>query len=72
MIKHIDSGRKEEMVKISIKEFVEGDNAVRTVSITLFNVPIYKYRKESTNNNAVSMLTVKSKMNKIKGFTNED
>ena len=59
-------------MKIITKEFVEGDNAVRTVSVTLFNIPIYKYRKQSTNNNAVNMLTVKSKMTKIKGFTNEN
>lgn len=55
------------MIKVITKEFREGDYAVKTTLITFFGLTIFKYRKETTNNQAVRALTVIKKQN-IKGF----
>nr|DAK53093.1 MAG TPA: hypothetical protein [Crassvirales sp.] len=60
-----------EIVKVITKEYREGDNAVKTTSITLFGMPIFRYKKLTTNNKAVALLTVQKKTI-IKGFKNED
>ena len=59
------------MIKVITDEYREGDNAVKTTSITLFGIPIFKYKKLTTNNKAVTLLTVQ-KETTIKGFKNED
>ena len=59
------------MFHIEMSEYKEGDNAVRTKTITLFGIVIYSSRETTTNNNIVSLLTAK-KRTIIKGFKNED
>lgn len=59
------------MIKVITDEYREGDNAVKTTSITFFGIPIFKYKKLTTNNKAVALLTVQ-KETTIKGFKNED
>ena len=49
------------------KEYREGDHAVRTTEVTFLYIPIFKYRKTTTNNQAVQLLTVVKEPNKVKG-----
>lgn len=57
------------MIKVLTKEYREGDQAVKTTVVTFLYIPIFKYKKTSTNNQAVRMLTVADKPNKkISGF----
>ena len=55
------------MIKVITNEYREGDNAVKTTSITLFGILIFRYKKLTTNNTAVALLTVQKKTT-IKGF----
>ena len=32
------------MIKVITNEYREGDNAVKTTSITLFDIPIFRYK----------------------------
>lgn len=59
------------MIKVITDEYREGDNAVKTTSITLFGIPMFRYKKLTTNNKTVALLTVQKKTT-IKGFKNED
>lgn len=59
------------MIETVTKEYREGDNAVRTTSITFFGIPIFRSKEITTNNNLVKLLTVQ-KNTTIKGFKNED
>ena len=59
------------MIKVITDEYRKGDNAVKTTSITLFGMPIFRYKKLTTNYKAVALLTVQ-KETTIKGFKNED
>lgn len=56
------------MIKVLIKEYREGDLAVITTEVTFFSIPIFKYKKITTNNKLVQLLTVIKKSNGIKGF----
>lgn len=56
------------MIKVLTEEYREGDLAIRTMKVTLFHIPIFRYRKTSTNNLAVRQLTVVKKSSNIKGF----
>lgn len=60
------------MIKQETKEYSEDGLAVRTMQITLFDVPIYRFKKTSTNKAAVAQLTTVSKPAKVKGFSNEN
>ena len=55
------------MIKTVKKEYREGDNAVRTTSITFFGIPIFRSKEITTNNDIVELLTVQKKTT-IKGF----
>ena len=59
------------MIETVKKEYREGDNAVRTASITFFGIPIFRSKEITTNNDIVELLTVQKKTT-IKGFKNED
>ena len=59
------------MIETVKKEYREGDNAVRTTSITFFGIPIFRSKEITTNNDIVELLTVQKKTT-IKGFRNED
>ena len=57
------------MLKVLTSEYREGDQAVKTTVVTFLCIPIFKYKKSSTNNQIVRMLTVVDKPNKkISGF----
>lgn len=56
------------MIKVLTNEYREGDYAVQTTVVTFLCIPIFKYKKSTTNNNAVKLLTVTEQPNKIKGF----
>lgn len=60
------------MIKQEIKEYSEDGLAVRAVQITLFGVPIYRFKETSTNKAAVAQLTTVPKPTKVKGFSNEN
>lgn len=55
------------MIKTRVNEFIEGDLAVRTVRVSFLGIPIYRYRKETTNSKVVAVLRTVSH-DKIKGF----
>ena len=55
------------MIKILTKEYREGDQAVRTTVVTFLCIPIFKYKKLTTNNQAVALLTV-NQPREVKGF----
>lgn len=59
------------MVKQETKEYSEDGLAVRTIQVTIFGVPIYKFKKTSTNQAAVAQLSSAKKSVKVKGFINE-
>lgn len=56
------------MIKVITKECREGNLAVKTTEVTLFNILIFKYRKTTTNNLAVKQLTVIEQPLKVNGF----
>ena len=60
-----------EIIKVITDEYKEGDSAVRTKTITLFNIVIYSSKETTTNNQIVNLLAVQ-KGTVIKGFKNED
>lgn len=58
------------MIEEIISEFVKDDLVVRTIKITFLGLPIFKYRKTSTNKVALQQYTPVSVKNKqIKGFS---
>lgn len=56
------------MIKMLTKEYREGDLAVKTTEVTFLCIPIFRYRKSTTNNQAVKLLTSISQPTKVKGF----
>lgn len=67
LISLINSGRV--MIKVLTKEYREGDQAVKTTEVTFLHIILFKYKKSTTNNKAVELLTSIQQSNKvIKGF----
>ena len=56
------------MIKVLTKECREGDLAVKTTEVTFLCVPIFKYRKSTTNNKIVAAMTTVQQPSKVKGF----
>lgn len=56
------------MIKVLTKEYREGDLAVKTTEVTFLCIPMLRYKKLTTNNQAVKLLTPASKPEKIGGF----
>lgn len=56
------------MIKVLTKEYREGDLAMKTTEVTFLCIPMFRYKKLTTNNQAVKLLTPASKPEKIKGF----
>ena len=56
------------MIKVLTKEYREGDLAVKTTEVTFLCIPIFRYRKSTTNNQAVKLLTTVTQPTKVKGF----
>ena len=59
------------MINTRIKEYREGDLVTRTITVTLFYIPIFSYKKTSTNRVAVNQFNKPEERIKIKGFNNE-
>ena len=59
------------MINIRIKEYGEEDIVTRTITVTLFYIPIFSYKKTSTNRVAVNQFNKPEERIKIKGFNNE-
>ena len=59
------------MINIRIKEYGEEDIVTITITITLFYIPIFSYKKTSTNRVAVNQFNKPEERIKIKGFNNE-
>lgn len=56
------------MIKVLTKECREGDLAVKTTEVTFLCIPIFKYRKSTTNNKIVAAMTTVQQPSKVKGF----
>lgn len=56
------------MISMVTQEYREGNLAVRTTVVTFLCIPIFKFRKTSTNNVAVGQLTPIKEVTKVKGF----
>lgn len=56
------------MIKVLTKEYREGDQAVKTTVVTFLCIPLFKYKKSTTNNKAVTLLTVTNQPKEVKGF----
>ena len=56
------------MIKVLTKECREGDLAVKTTEVTFLCIPLFKYKKSTTNNKAVALLTTMQQPAKVKGF----
>lgn len=59
------------MIKMLTKEYREGDLAVKTTEVTFLYIPIFRYKKTTTNNKAVATLTIVKEPNKTTGFNYE-
>ena len=60
-----------QMINIKIKEYGEEDIVTRTITVTLFCIPIFSYKKTSTNRVAVDRFNKPKERVRIKGFNNE-
>lgn len=56
------------MIKVLTKEYREGDLAVKTTEVTFLCIPLFKYKKSTTNNKAVALLTTMQQPSKVEGF----
>lgn len=54
------------------QEYREGNLAVRTTIVTFLCIPVFKFRKTSTNNVVVKQLTTIKKSIKVKGLKYEN
>lgn len=60
------------MIRMVTQEYQEGNLAIRTTVVTFLFIPIFKFKKTSTNQMAVSQLTpIKEKKIQLKGFNYE-
>ena len=59
------------MINIRIKEYGEENIVTRTITVTLFCIPIFSYKKTSTNRVAVNQFNKLEERIKIKEFNNE-
>ena len=56
------------MIKMVTQEYQEGNLAVRTTVVTFLFIPIFKFKKTSTNQMAVRQLTPMKERVQLKGF----
>ena len=59
------------MISIKIKEYGEEGIVTRTITVTLFCIPIFSYKKTSTSRVVVDQFNKPKERIKIKGFNNE-
>ena len=59
------------MISIKIKEYGEEDTVIRIITVTLFCIPVFSYKKTSTNRVVVDQFNKPKERIKIKGFNNE-
>ena len=60
------------MINIKIKEYGEEDIVTRTITVTLFCIPIFSYKKTSTNRVVVNQFNKPKEIDRIKGCNNEN
>lgn len=56
------------MIKVIIKQYIEGDFAVRTEKVTFLCIPIYKRKEITSDRDVIEALTPHTPLTKIKGF----
>lgn len=59
------------MIRMITNEYRDGNLAVRNIVITFLCIPIFKYKKTSTNSIAVQQLTGIKERTEIKGLNYE-
>ena len=59
------------MINIKIKEYGEEDTVTRIITVTLFCIPVFSYKKTSTSRVAVNQFNKPKERVRIKGFNNE-
>lgn len=59
------------MIRMVTQEYQEGNLAVRTTVVTFLFIPIFKFRKTSTNQMAVRQLAPVKERVTLKGFNYE-
>ena len=59
------------MINIKIKEYGEEDAVTRIITVTLFCIPVFSYKKTSTNRVTVDQFNKPKERIKFKGFNNE-
>ncbi len=60
------------MIRVLTKEYREGDLAIKSTEVTFLCIPIFSYKKTTTNNKAVELLTAQKQPTKIRGLRNEN
>jgi hypothetical protein len=56
------------MIKILTKEYMEGDLAAKTVEVFFFNIPLFKSKSTTVNNQVIQAFTKPKNTIKIKGY----
>lgn len=59
------------MIKIIDEEGIEEGKAIKKRKVTLFGLPLYKFKCISSNSQVIDMLSVNKPNIKVKGFKNE-
>ena len=59
------------MINIKIKEYGEEGIVTRTITVTLFCIPVFIYKKTSTNRVVVNQFNKPKERVRIKEFNNE-
>lgn len=59
------------MIRMVTQEYQEGNLAVRTTVVTFLFIPIFKFKKTSTNQMAVMQLAPIKEKIQLKGFNYE-
>lgn len=56
------------MIRMVTQEYKEGDSVVRTIVVTFLCIPIFKFKKTSTNTIVVKQFMAIKERTKINGF----
>lgn len=58
------------MIRMVTQEYREGDSVVRTIVVTFLCIPVFKFKKTSTNTIVVRQFMTIKEPTKINGFRN--
>lgn len=56
------------MIKVTVKDYVEGDLAVRDIKVSFLHIVIFRYTKTTTSGKAIAQLNGVIKGKPIVGF----